>query len=100
MIITLEEAKRHLEVDADYTGDDQLITDIILDVQDIAESDLCVDFTEIQIEGELPRTIKRAMLLLIGSYYKSRENEIQNNESTQMANGYRRLISNFRNYEK
>lgn len=100
MYITLEEAKKHLEVDSDYTGDDQIITDIILDVEEIAEGDLCVSFYDlVSIHGALPRAIRRAMLLLIGSYYKSREDEIQNSESAQLQNGYRRLISNYRNYE-
>lgn len=100
MYITLEKTKRHLEVDADYTGDDQLITDIILDVEDIAASDLCVPLPTLEKDGALPRTIVRAMLLLIGSYYKSRENEIPNSDSTQMQNGYKRLISNYRDYGK
>lgn len=99
MYITLEEAKRHLEVDPDYTGDDDLIRDIILDVEDVAASDLCVPLQILETEyGALPRTIRRAMLLLIGSYYKNREDEIPNSESAQMANGYRKLISNYRNY--
>lgn len=100
MYITIEEAKKHMEVDDDYTGDDSLIEDIILDVEEIASSDLCVGLDELVTKhGALPRTIRRAMLLLIGSFYKSRENEIQSSESAQMANGYNRLISNYRNYE-
>lgn len=99
MCITLEEAKAHLEVDLDYTGDDQLITDIILDVEDIAAADLCVPLNELEAKyGALPRTIRRAMLLLIGSFYKNREDDIQNSESAQMYNSYRRLISNYRDY--
>lgn len=99
MYITLEEAKRHLEVDLDYTGDDQQITDIILDVEGIAASDLCVSLQELEAEnGALPRTIRRAMLLLIGSFYKNREDEILNSESAKMNSGYSRLISNYRNY--
>lgn len=99
MFISLEEAKAHLSVDTDYTGDDKLITDIILDVEDIAAADLRVPLSELENRfGALPRTIRRAMLLLIGSFYKNREDEIQNSESAQMRQGYQRLISMFRNY--
>lgn len=101
MYITLEEAKQHLRVDLDYDGDDDLIRDIILDVEDVAASDLCVSLQELETEyGVLPRTIRRAMLLLIGSFYKNAEDEIPNSESAQMRNGYNRLISNYRNYER
>lgn len=99
--ITLEQAKRHLEVDLDYTGDDTLITGIIKDVLEIVESDLCVELLEIETsKGELPGAIRRAALLLIGTYYKSREDEIPNNESAKLTSGYQRLVSNYRNYER
>lgn len=99
--VTLEDAKRQLEVDQDYTGDDELITAIIEDALEIAESDLCVPLLEIETEeGKLPGAVRRAVLLLIGSYYKNREDEIQNNESSRMYSSYQRLISNYRHYNR
>lgn len=97
--ITLEEAKAQCLIDQSYTGDDQYISDLILDVEAIAESDLCIELSDlIDKNGALPRTLRRAMLLLIGSYYKNREDEIQSSEAVNQQNGYRRLISNYRNY--
>jgi len=96
--ITLVEAKAHCIADQDWTGDDKLISDIILDVEAIVESDLCVPLSDLAFNGALPRPLRRAMLLLIASYYKNREDEIANNEAVNQQNGYRRLISNYRNY--
>ena len=96
--ISLAEAKAHLEVDLDYTGDDQLIEGIIEDAVAIAEADLCVPLTDIATEGKLPGAVRRAVLLLIGSFYKSREDDIPNSESGRMYNSYQRLISLHRNY--
>lgn len=99
--ITLLEAKEHLVVDAAYTGDDQYIEDLILDVEEIVESEICVPISEIVTEkGALPRPLRRAMLLLIGSYYKNREDEIQNSESARMRQASDRLMSLLRNYER
>lgn len=98
--ITLDEAKKHLNVDVGYTGDDQYIDDLILDVEEIVESEICKPISEIVTEtGAFPRALRRAMLLLIGSYYKNREDEIQNNESARMRQASDRLMSLLRNYE-
>ena len=99
--ISLEEAKLHLNVDAEYTGDDQYIEDLILDVEEIVESEICVPISEIVTEGgAFPRPLRRAMLLLVGSYYKNREDEIQNSESARMQQASGRLMSLLRNYER
>lgn len=99
--ITLSEAKAHLNVDAGYTGDDQYIEDLILDVEEIVESEICVPINKIVTEsGAFPRVLRRAMLLLIGSYYRSREDEIQNSESARMRQASDRLMSLLRNYER
>lgn len=99
LYITLEEAKAQCIIDQGWTGDDKLISDIILDVEAIVESDLCVPLSDLAFNnGALPRTLRRAMLLLIASYYKNREDEIANSEATNQQNGYKRLISNYRNY--
>lgn len=96
--ITLDEAKAQCIIDKEWTGDDQLISDIILDVEAIAESDLCVPLSDLTaLNGSLPRPLRRAMLLLIASYYANREDEI-GNSATNQQNGYKRLISNYRNY--
>lgn len=99
--ISLEEAKSHLNVDADYTGDDQYIEDLILDVEEIVESEICMPISEIATEsGAFPRPLRRAMLLLIGSYYKNREDEIPNGDSSRMRMASDRLMSLLRNYER
>ena len=97
--LNITEVKAHLNVDADYTGDDQYIEDLILDVEEIVESEICVPINEIVTEsGAFPRVLRRAMLLLIGSYYRSREDEIPNGDSSRMRMASDRLMSLLRNY--
>lgn len=99
--LTLTEVKPHLNVDADYTGDDQYIEDLILDVEEIVESEICMPISEIVADkGAFPRALRRAMLLLIGSYYRSREDEIPSGDSARMRMASDRLMSLLRNYER
>lgn len=99
--LNITEVKAHLNVDADYTGDDQYIEDLILDVEEIVESEICMPISEIVTEsGAFPRVLRRAMLLLIGSYYRSREDEIPNGDSSRMRMASDRLMSLLRNYER
>lgn len=98
--ITINEAKAQCLIDKTFTGDDLYISGIILDVEAIAESDLCIPLSDLVDEkGVLPRALRRAMLLLIASYYKNREDEITGATVSMQQNGYRRLISNYRNYK-
>lgn len=72
---TIDEIKKHLNIDMEFTDDDEYILSlegvseaivaehIRQSLSDIAESN----------EGQLPAPIKHAILLLTGTYYANRE---------------------------
>ena len=81
MLISLEEAKKHLRVE--HNADDEYILNLIIAAQDWAESFLNLKFLESETQEEnndtenyleVKEVHKMAMLLVIGSWYENREN--------------------------
>lgn len=103
MYVTLDEAKRHLNVEQEYTEDDTYITSLI----DIAEAkvakELCVKVEELATleEGSelIPHPIKQAILLNIGMYYANRE-EVTYTQSKPLEQGSKYLIALYRDFTK
>lgn len=75
MYILLDTAKQHLNVDKDFHEDDGYILHLIQTAEAAIEKRIdrkledCVD----DKTGYLPQTIIHSILLLIGSWYSSRE---------------------------
>lgn len=103
MHVTLDEAKKHLNVEEEYTEDDTLIEMYI----DVAEAkvakELCVKVEELATleEGSelIPHPIKQAILLNVGMYYASRE-ELTYTQSKPLEQGSKYLIALYRDYTK
>lgn len=74
--VSLEEARKHLNIEPDFTDDDDYIKDLIDSAELVVEKDICVSLAEVEVtEGRIPPPLKRAILLLVGSFYASRETE-------------------------
>lgn len=74
MYITLEQAKKHLNIDDYFTDDDNYIEALIAAVHDIVEIDVDAKLTDFENEdGDIPNGLKQGMLLLIGQLYANRE---------------------------
>lgn len=103
MYVTLDEAKKHLNVEQEYTEDDNYIETLI----DVAEAkvakELCVKVEELATieEGSelIPHPIKQAILLNIGMYYANRE-EVTYTQSKPLEQGSRYLLALYRDYTK
>ena len=103
MHVTLDEAKKHLNVEQEYTEDDNYIETLI----DVAEAkvakELCVKVEELATieEGSklIPHPIKQAILLNIGMYYANRE-ELTYTQSKPLEQGSKYLIALYRDYTK
>ncbi|WP_415940707.1 head-tail connector protein [Phocaeicola coprocola] len=100
MYITLDEAKKHLNVEKEYTEDDTLIEMYI----DVAEAkvakELCVTVEGLaEIDGgeSIPYPIKQAILLNVGMYYANRE-ELTYTQSKPLEQGSKYLLSLYRDY--
>ena len=100
--ITLEEAKKHLNVELDYTDDDKNIESLV----DVAEAkvakELCVKVEELAtIDGgsQIPHPLKQAILLNVGLFYANRE-EVTYTQGKSHIQGSLYLISLYRDYTK
>ena len=68
MILTLEQIKAHLNIDADYSGDDLLLLDYCTVAEDAVIKHLdIVSFDDIAKAGVIPASVIHCVLLMIGN---------------------------------
>lgn len=97
--ITLGEAKQHLNVDLDYTGDDTLIIGYLNSALEIVLSESCCELVDVvNARGRLNGIAKSAVLLKLGDLYAFREGNYTG-AINQVNGGYDRLISLIRKYK-
>lgn len=98
MYIQLDLAKKHLNIEEDFTEDDEYILSLI----EVAESAVRVhvneDFASIAEKngGCLPPPILQAVLLMIGNLYTNREPLGTNQQELPLS--YQYLIDLYKNY--
>lgn len=98
MYVELDIAKKHLNIEPDFTEDDEYILGLI----DMAEQAVRVhtneDFDKLAEDngGCLPAPLFQAMLLMIGNMYQNREPI--GNKDLELPFNYRYLIDLYRNY--
>ncbi|OJV22856.1 MAG: DNA-packaging protein [Bacteroidetes bacterium 41-46] len=73
MYITLEQVKKHLNVDEEFTSDDLYILDLITVSEDAISRHLNIALSELEAGGKIPPAITHAMLLMVGNLYANRE---------------------------
>lgn len=74
MYVDIELAKRHLNVETEFTDDDSYISQLIDVAEAVVSKDLCKELKELEDENhEIPSPIKQCILLMIGHAYENRE---------------------------
>lgn len=74
MILTLDEAKKYLRVDLEFTEDDTLITELIGVAEEDIASRLKYDtLSERFPDEDYPLRVKQAAKLIVAHYYENRE---------------------------
>ena len=72
--ITLNEAKAHLNVDANMTEDDNYITSLLDLVEIVVENHIHDTLTNLEdINNNIPKPLIHAMKVLIAHFYENRE---------------------------
>lgn len=94
--LDLDSVKRHLNVDLDYKGDDEYISDLIDTAEEMVSQDICVSLKKIEEEGRLPSPLLHAMKLLIGTYYSNRESVTD--KGIELPQGYMHIVRLYRRY--
>ena len=75
MYLPLSTAKKHLNLDETYHDDDNLLLTYIQAAEGVVSHHINRNLEELAEEnnGELPSQVKIAVLMLVGSFYSSRE---------------------------
>lgn len=101
MYITLDEAKKHLNVESDFTEDDEYISSLIEVAEAKVAAELCLKSTDdlktLRGGEVIPPPIKQAIMLTIGLYYNNRE-EVTASQTHTLAQGALHLIQLYRDY--
>lgn len=98
MYIPLDLAKKHLNIEEDFTEDDEYILGLISVAEQAVRVHVNEDFDTLAENngGCLPSPLSQAMLLMIGNMYQNRE-PIGTKEK-QLPRNYDYLIDLYRNY--
>ena len=98
MYITLEEAKKQLNLEPEFTDDDDFIETIVIPASEelIAEKlrKRPEDLAAIRDGKEIPTLLKQAMLLAVGLYYDNRS-DIISSKAQRMINGIDEIVNQY-----
>lgn len=100
MYISLDLAKKHLNLESSYTEDDEYILMLIDAAEQAVRVHVNDDLEEIAEKngGCIPTPLFQAMLLQLGNLYQNRE--IVGTKTTALPFSYQYLIDLYRNYNK
>jgi len=98
MYIDLDYAKKHLNIEPDFTEDDEYILGLIEMAEQAVRVHVNEDFDTLAENngGCLPSPLSQAMLLMIGNMYQNREP--LGTKNAELPYNYRYLIDLYRNY--
>lgn len=74
MVVSLDEVKKHLRIENDE--EDDLLTSLIMQAQDVAADYCRVSFGKLDEEGNeasVPEPVRLAVLLFVSHYYENRD---------------------------
>lgn len=98
MYVTLNHAKKHLNIDADYKDDDTYIISLLLAAESAVERHIDNKLSLYVDEcGELEAPLKQAILLLVGNLYANRE-PVAYNSAVEVPISFNYLLDLYKNY--
>ena len=98
--LTLEQSKKHINIESDFVDDDVYITSLI----DVAECSVELHVNQSLEDiatvngGVLPAPLIHAMLLMVGNFYANREMVSFASKTTEIPFNYVYLIDFYKNY--
>lgn len=100
MYIELADLKKHLNIDEEFTEDDEYLEGLAQVAEDSLSKHIDRNLSEVADEngGELPPVLIHAMKLFIGDLYQSRESTSFNGSPTEIPFSYSYLASLYRRY--
>ena len=99
MLLTLDKIKKHLNIDVDFTDDDDYIEFLESVAEDLVQKHIDKKFDDIIAEeGALPNALLHAILLFIGNMYDNRESVAFANPS-EVPQSLTYILNMYRDYE-
>lgn len=98
MYVTLQQAKKHLNIDDSFTDDDNYILQLIQVAEDAVSKNTNIALSEMVDGGTLPPSIIHSILLLVGNFYNNRE-ATSYSVPSEVPFAYKYLINLNRNFE-
>ena len=97
--LTLDLIKKHLNMNADYTAEDDYLTMLGGAVEEVVGKHIDDDLNTLAKNNndQLPLPLVQACLLLLGTYYSNRENVAYTN-AVEVPMSYTYLLDLYRNY--
>lgn len=97
--IPLELAKKHLNLDEDFTEDDEYILGLVGAAKGAVERALNASLDRLAKEngGEVPMAIIQAILLMVGNWYQNRE--ITGSKTAALPYNFEYLINLYKHYD-
>lgn len=97
--LTLDEIKKHLNIDPWFTDDDEYLMTLEEASRAAVENHLDLTYQDLEYDyGVVPRSVLQAQLLMIGNLYNNREaNSILTVKEVPLA--YQYLLQQFKNYD-
>lgn len=98
MYTTLEKIKKHLNIEADYTADDEYLLDLYEVAEKTVECHLDIPLEDLAVDGDLVPPVRHAILLYVGDLYNSREGNAYGVQVQPVPFAYEYLLGLYRNY--
>lgn len=99
MYLNLSQIKKHLNIDTDFTDDDEYLMDLASVAENAVQTHIDINLSELEDEdGTIPMPIIQAMLLFVGTLYAKRES-IVFGSATEVPLAYDYLLGLYRNYD-
>ncbi len=97
--VSLADAKKHLNVDPDFTDDDGYISGLCQMAEESIQLEIGQDLEDLEDENEkIPKRLRQGILLFIGHLYMIREPVIIGTSVVKVPYGLDYLISPFKSW--
>lgn len=98
-LLSLDQAKKHLNIDETFTDDDSYIEELVEMCNDLIESDIHDTIENIiTVKGKLPIILIHAAKIMVATLYANREATIIGASINSVPLSYKYLISKYKKY--
>lgn len=98
MYLQLYQIKKHLNIDSDFTDDDEYLMDLGYTAELSVQKSIDKNLSELEDgDGMIPSPLIHAALLLVGTWYADRES-VTHAAASPLPNAYEFLVNLYRDY--